>query len=47
MWPDAREERVDSVYETDISVEVLIWTFNVVLVVDQESCLDKGINISP
>jgi hypothetical protein len=37
-WPDARKERVDGIYETDISVGALIYTLNVVLVVDQESC---------
>jgi hypothetical protein len=37
MWPDIRKERVDSVYEMDIGVGALIWTLNVVLVVDQES----------
>jgi hypothetical protein len=37
-WPDARKERVDGIYETDIGVGALIWTFNVVLIVDQESC---------
>jgi hypothetical protein len=38
MWPDARKERVDGVYKTDIGVGALIWKFNVVLVVDQKSC---------
>jgi hypothetical protein len=36
-WHDIRKERVDGVYEMDISVGALIWTLNVVLVVDQES----------
>jgi hypothetical protein len=38
MWLDIRKERVDGVYEMDIGVEALIYTLNVVLVVDQESC---------
>jgi hypothetical protein len=37
-WPDIRKERVDGVYEMDIGVGALIYTLNVVLVVDQESC---------
>jgi hypothetical protein len=37
-WPDAGKERVDGVYEMDIDVRALIQAFNVVLVVDQESC---------
>jgi hypothetical protein len=36
-WPDARKERVDGVYEMDIGVRALMWTFNVVILVDQES----------
>jgi hypothetical protein len=46
-WPDIRKERVDGIYEIDIGVGALIQTLNVVLVVDQESCWDKGININP
>jgi hypothetical protein len=37
-WPDIRKKRVDSIYEMDIGIGALIWTLNVVLVVDQESC---------
>jgi hypothetical protein len=37
-WPNIRNRRVDRVYEMDIGVGALIWTLNVVLVVDQESC---------
>jgi hypothetical protein len=37
-WPDIRKGRIDGVYEMDIGVGALIWTLNIVLVVDQESC---------
>jgi hypothetical protein len=33
-WADIRMERVDGVYEMDIGVGALIYTLNVVLVVD-------------
>jgi hypothetical protein len=38
MWRDIRKERVDGVHEMNIGVGALIYTLNVILVVDQESC---------